>query len=137
MTEIHNEKFRNRSKYQTDIFTFLWLWALQQRNIKIELSATSIVQTHCPIYYEKVRSLILVWYSGTVQSFKPQHATLPTTLFITWHATDDPDACHMQKRQCTLYSSLAQSTAGLEFSIQNYNINSIPHIFTGDLLFLN
>jgi len=106
------------------------------QNIKTELSTTSTVQTHCPIQYENVRSLILVWYSGTVQSFKPQHATLPTTPFITRHATDEPDACRMQKQQCTLYSSLAQSTADLELSIQNDNINYIPHISTGDLLFL-
>lgn len=98
------------------------------QNIKTELSTASKVQNHCPIQYEKVRSLILVWYSGTVQSFKPQHATLTTTPFITRHTTDELDACRMQKQQCTLYSSLAQSTAGLNSQYKTTTLN-ISHTF--------
>jgi len=48
-TDIHNEKFRNRSKYQTDMFYFSTIMSSPTQNIKTELSTTSTVQTHCPI----------------------------------------------------------------------------------------
>lgn len=105
-TETHNVKFRNKSKYQTDIFTFLWLLSFQQKIQRQKLSTTS-TQTHCPTYYVKERSLILVWCSGTVQCFQPSMQPCLHHTCITWHTMEGPDTCHMQKHLCTLHLSLA------------------------------
>lgn len=54
---------------------------------------------------------------------------VPTTLTSLGTLWMD-QTCHMQKCQCTFHLSLTKSTAGIEFSIQNYSINYVPHTST-------